>query len=505
MSPSTGTVGHDTSPGATGARLLVVEDEEAVLRVMSKVLGRHGYEVDGAADGLAAIGKLRAAHYDAVITDVNLPGANGFQVLDACRALAEPPVVLLITGRADVRAAVDAMRRGAADYVEKPIDLDDLAARLERALSGVDMHRRLASLEYREKQRQVGSESRSQAMRDALALAERVAATPNSSALILGESGVGKEVIASYIHERSVRAAGPFVRVNLAAFPESMIEGELFGSVKGAFTDARRDRTGLFASADRGTLLLDELCEFKIELQPKLLRVLQERRFFPVGSDRERKVDVRVLASTNRDPARAVATGRLREDLYFRLATVVIRIPPLRERVEDVVPLARQFAAHFAGEFARPPVELAADAVDALVHHPWPGNVRELRNVMERAIMLCDGDKLTASLLGLEAHAGIFTSRRLTPLPPPASTIPTTTSQPPPPPPPDALDLPSDIATLRLDTAVQSVERAHIERVLRLAAGSPTKTAELLGISRSTLWEKMKRLGIANELKPNDT
>ena len=254
------------------------------------------------------------------------------------------------------------------------------------------MRRKLAVLDEQQKER-TAAVARSAAMQEVLALAGRVAATPSSSALLIGESGVGKEVVAAYIHEKSERRKGAFVRVNLAAIPETMVEAELFGSVRGAFTDAKRDRAGHFATADGGTILLDEVFEFKTELQPKLLRALEERRFFPVGSDRERRMNVRVLAATNRDPMQMIERGLLREDLYYRLATVVIRIPPLRERRDDVLPLAAHFVSRLRGELGRPRASLAPSAEAALLAYDWPGNVRELRNVIERAMIITASDR----------------------------------------------------------------------------------------------------------------
>jgi transcriptional regulator with PAS, ATPase and Fis domain len=280
----------------------------------------------------------------------------------------------------------------------------------------------------------------------------------------------------------------------------------LFGTVKGAFTDAKRDRAGHFATADGGTILLDELCEFRIEMQPKLLRVLEERRFYPVGSDRERRVNVRVLAATNRDPDEAILKGQLREDLYYRLSTVILSIPPLRERAEDVLPLARAFLQGFGAEFGRSSLALSAAAEAALMDHPWPGNVRELRNVIERAVMMTDGQTVEPSALQLRLP-GAPSSRAL----PAAKPAPTPSA------PDAALDMDTssrgslagefgsahepDSGSWRLDDARQKAmdlaEREHIERVLRKVGGSKTRAAELLGISRSTLWEKLKRYGIS--------
>ncbi|MGH7434262.1 MAG: sigma-54 interaction domain-containing protein, partial [Polyangiaceae bacterium] len=296
-----------------------------------------------------------------------------------------------------------------------------------------------------------------------LALAARVASTPASSALLIGESGVGKEVIASYIHHMSERRNGPFVRVNLAAIPENMVEAELFGSLRGAFTDSKRDRAGHFASADGGTLLLDEVCEFKTELQPKLLRALEERSFFPVGSDRERRMNVRVLAATNRNPTEMIGRGLLREDLYYRLSTIVVRIPPLRERRDDILPLANHFLERFRGELGRPKATFSASALAALPEYDWPGNVRELRNVVERAMIICDTGEIGRSELGL----------------------------------PQQTKKPEGAPTNGAETlTLEEVERRHVVQVLERAGGSKTRAATLLGVSRSTLWEKLKRYGI---------
>lgn len=311
----------------------------------------------------------------------------------------------------------------------------------------------------------------SEAMQRVLAIADKVAATPSSSALLIGESGVGKELIARRIHERSRRRDRPLVCINLAAVPEPMVEAELFGSVKGAFTDAKRDRPGLFATAEGGTILLDELGEFRPELQAKLLRVLEERRFFPVGSDHERQIDVRVLAATNKDPELLMQSGELRQDLYYRLATVVIRVPPLRERPEDILPLVDHFVSVFSAEFEREPCEVTPEARRMLAERAWPGNVRELRNVVERAVMMAETHELGSSL---------FES------PPPSSShMPAAKST-------DPMTLEHAKAK-----ALEDVERAHIERVLKMAQGSKVRAAEMLGVSRTTLWEKLRRYGLA--------
>jgi DNA-binding NtrC family response regulator len=441
--------------------VLVVDDDPMVVSSLKAFIEMRGYQFASAGGVSDAKRALATQPVDLVLLDLYLPDGDGLEVLDQAVELDPRPVVLAMTARAEIHGAVSAVRRGATDYLPKPLDFDDLGARVDRALDHASMRRRLMVLEEQQKQR-TSAVAQSPAMKEVLALAARVAATPTSSALLIGESGVGKEIVASYIHEMSERRSGPFVRVNLAAIPENMVEAELFGSLRGAFTDAKRDRAGHFASADGGTLLLDEVCEFKAELQPKLLRALEERSFFPVGSDRERRMNVRVLAATNRDPMDQIARGLLREDLYYRLSTIVIRIPPLRERREDILPLATHFLERFRAELGRPRASFTASAAATLADYKWPGNVRELRNVVERAMIVAEADALGKSDLGLPSDAGG-----------PAQA--------------DGSD-----AALSLE----DVEKRHIAHVLERTGGSKTRAASVLGVSRSTLWEKLKRYGI---------
>jgi DNA-binding NtrC family response regulator len=445
----------------------VADDDVVLAETMGRSLKRHGFRVEVVTSGRQVIQQLDHSYFDALVLDLSMPDTDGWDVLSHVSGLTEPPITIVVSGHARETTAAMAIRRGAVDFLEKPFHLEDLSERLDQALRTAALRKRLVAAETRLTYDAMIAES--PAMQKVLRLADRVAATPASSALIVGETGTGKEMVATRIHARSHRADAPFIRVNLAAIPDTMIEAELFGSVRGAFTDAQRDRNGLLASADYGTVLLDELCEFRIDLQPKLLRVLEERRFFPVGSDRERQLDVRVLAATNRDPQEAMAKGALREDLFYRIGTVVIEVPPLRARREDIVPLAQQCIGRFCQEFGRPRLTLGPTAEAAILEHAWPGNVRELRNVMERAVMMAEGDTLDADDLGLTASRS------------------------------DVLVL-SELP-LRLDDAraiaVERVERSQIERVLASADGNQTRAAEILGISRSTLWEKMKRYGMS--------
>jgi DNA-binding NtrC family response regulator len=470
------------------ARILIADSDAVLAEGIARSLLRQGYAVEQVQTLGDALRVLEASYFDVLVAGVELAIGPGTDLLERAQAMTEPPLCFLMAGRADVRSAVEAMRRGATDYLEKPIDIGALALKIERALGTATMRRRLAALDKSGLGHLANPIAASPQMQLALRIADRVAASPSSSALILGESGVGKEVIATRIHERSKQKNGPFVRVNMAALPDTMVEAELFGSVRGAFTDAKRDRSGFFASADGGTLLLDELCEFKVALQSKLLRALESRRFFPVGSDRERPLNARVLAATNRDPDQAIADGELRADLYYRLAPVIINIAPLRERPEDIVPLALRFIATSCADHGSAPLTLSADAEHALLDHDWPGNARELRNAMERAIMLADSNEITADLLSLTRKARVAEAPiSLPPRPAPkrsgamARVLPTP-------------------ASVSLDDAkramLEEVERAYIKRVLEQAGGSKTRAAEILGVSRTTLWEKTKRYGL---------
>jgi DNA-binding NtrC family response regulator len=340
-------------------------------------------------------------------------------------------------------------------------------------------------------------------MTKALELARRVATSSASAALIVGESGAGKEVIASYIHRSSPRSNGPFVRLNVAAIPETMMEAELFGATRGAFTDARRDRQGFFSAADGGILLLDEIGELKPELQAKLLRAIETRRFYPVGATRESSSDVFIVAATNRDPAEAVASGRLRADLYYRLATMVIRVPSLRERADDIPLLARSILARIRRSTGRGPERFDDDALAALVAYPWPGNVRELRNAVERVAILTD--RPVATLEDLEScgvlgsYAASFAQPFAQPVAPPAFESPSVPRMPAAAP---AAKAPEDGEAREgsleavAKAAYEEAERRHILSTLEKTGGNRTKTAELLKISRSTLWLKLRRYGI---------
>src|ERR1700734_1094800 len=382
--------------------VLLVEDKAELRAMLRKFLERSGYSVDEAPDGNSAIEKVRARRYLFVLSDLKLPGQSGIDVLrEAKRADSALPVIL-VTAYGSVEEAVTAMKEGAYDFIQKPIDLDHLKLLLERAAKQQELLREnlLLREEYSARYgfpRIVGEHP---SMADAGSMIQRVAAT-DSTVLLLGESGTGKEVFARAVHHLSSRAKLPFVAVNCAAIPEGLVENELFGHERGAYTGAGARKIGKLELAHRGTLFLDEIGELPLAIQSKLLRVLEERRFERVGGTQEIEVNVRILTATNKDLATAVAEKQFREDLYFRISAVPITIPPLRERGDDVFLLAEHFLERFRREFRKPALKFAEEARARLATYAWPGNVRELQNAIERAAILADSPEIDASDLQL--------------------------------------------------------------------------------------------------------
>ena len=492
----------NTSGGAkhAGHQVLVVEADPAVASAVSRTLSASGFVVTLATSAGQALTELSRSHFHAALVDIYLGDQNGLTVLSYAAALDEPPAVVMMAGYADVSTVVSLMRSGAADFIEKPVDQRELVARVERVLTLAAERRKLAAYVEKERLSVAPPRPTNNGMRDALLLADRVAATPSSGALLIGESGAGKEVIAARIHERSKRRSGPFVRVNVAAIPSSMFEAELFGNVKGAYTDAKTNRAGYLASADGGTILLDEIGELRPESQVKLLRVLEERRFFPVGSDRQRSVDVRVIAATNREPQQMLDANILRLDLFYRLGSV-IRVPPLRERKDEILPLAEHFVNLYCREFGRNVCQLTPSAARRLQSYAWPGNVRQLKNAIERAVMVTEGDEIEAAAFDLSVRpspsgepqmpAAPHSSEMLTGPPTPrllseiaevASEVPSET--------------PTGLHRRRRRAMNDALERQQIQEALQAANGSRAKAARLLGLSRSTLYEKLKRYSL---------
>jgi DNA-binding NtrC family response regulator len=380
--------------------VLVVDDEPAMRLVLEARLRNWGYETLLAADGDEAERIVKEAHPAIVVSDVVMPGRSGLELIQALKAGDPARPVILITAQGTIDMAVEAMKQGAQDFLTKPLDHTKLRAVLDAAREEIELRRASQKLETRsEKEMGFGALfGTSKRMKEVYEMLEAVAAS-DASAILTGESGTGKEVAARAIHEYGARAKGPFIALNAAAIPETLIESELFGHEKGAFTGAVTSRPGCFELAHRGTLLLDEIAEMPIALQPKLLRVLEDGRVRRLGGRQEFAFDVRVLAATNREPREAVQLGLLREDLYYRLNVFTIMLPPLRERQEDIPGLAQQLLREFNEKHAAAVVAMRAEALDLLIRYSWPGNVRELRNVMERAVILAKGEWIETSHL----------------------------------------------------------------------------------------------------------
>ncbi len=426
-------------------RLLVVEDKESLRRLLITALSHEGYEVVGAEDLLGARAQLASGSFVAVLSDLKLPDGTGLEVLAAARAAQPAAPVIMLTGFGTVATAVEAMKQGAYDFLEKPVELDDLTRLLQRAL-GTEEGAAVGEIPTFAPHGAPPIIGRHPRLRAALRLLERVAPT-ESTVLLTGESGTGKELFARALHALSPRRAGPFVAVNCAAIPETLIENELFGHERGAFTGADRRQSGRFELAAQGTLFLDEIGELGAAVQGKVLRVLEERSFERVGGGASLRADVRLVAATNRDLEAMVAAGSFRSDLYFRLAVFPLSLPPLRERASDVPWLARHLLERLAERLGREPLKLDADALRSLAEGLWPGNVRELSNVLERAAILASGSTLGSGDLRAALHR-------------------------------------------------PQGERERIERALIVADGNKQRAAEALGVSYRTLQRKVQELDL---------
>ena len=445
-------------------RVLVVDDEEGVRSSLGGVLRDEGYVVDLAESGEQCLEMVRRHPYHAVLLDVWLPGRDGLSVLEEVTTLPSPPRVIMISGHADVPVAHRAGKLGAYDFIEKPLALEKVVLVLRNAVADRRKDARIRTLRERVEQEDdlIGESPVVQELRRQIELA----APTQGRVLITGENGTGKELVARLIHARSLRRDELFVEMNCAAIPEELIESELFGHVKGAFTGASESKAGRFLLADGGTLFLDEIADMSLRTQAKVLRVLQEQAFEPVGGSTVR-VDVRVIAATNKDLAKEIEAGRFREDLYFRLNVVPLRVPPLRERLQDIALLGRHFAAVFSRQYGRP-VTLTAGAIQALESHTWPGNIRELRNLIERLIILTPGDAIAGENVAA-ALRGASQTRGM-------------------------VEVDGDHGSLR--EGREAFEKAFILKKLREAGGNVLRAAELLGLERSHLYRKMRAYGI---------
>lgn len=383
-------------------RVLVVEDEENIRNLLSQLLRQEGFDVDTAADGDAALRKASSGEFDLVLLDVRIPDKDGMQVLRELRREDPGAVVMIVTGYATLEMAVEAMREGAFDYISKPFKKDELLLKVRRALEHEQLreeNRKLAE-ELRARFKFEGIVGSSPRMQEVLRVAAAVAPT-DATVLIYGETGTGKEILARSIHDQSRRAEGPFVAINCGAIPETLLETELFGHEKGAFTSATGTRVGKFEAADGGTIFLDEVGDMSPAMQVKLLRVLQERTFERVGSNKPIRVDVRVIAATNKDLRHLVREGRFREDLFYRLSVVPIELPPLRERQEDIPLLAQHFLEKYRTKYGKSVTGFTPQAMRKMRRYPWPGNVRELEFAIERAVILCRTPEIWAEDLWL--------------------------------------------------------------------------------------------------------
>jgi two-component system response regulator AtoC len=453
--------------------ILIVDDDPAMRHLLSVILADHGWEARAVATGREALREIEARDTDLVLTDVRMPGMDGLALLREIQRLRGDLTVIVMSAYGAQDAALEAMKAGAYDYLSKPFRRDEVVLVIRKA----EERERLAR-ENRRLRTELAHEyapgnmvGRSEAMQELLRQIRKVA-PQKTTVLLAGESGTGKELVARALHEQSSRAAFPFVAVNCGAIPAELIESELFGHVKGAFTDASRTKKGLAEEADGGTLFLDEIGELPLALQPKLLRFLEDEEVRPLGDVRSRKVDVRVVAATARDLRRAVAAGQFREDLLYRLDVVAVRLPPLRERRDDVEALA----AHFLGRYARlrpelPAMRLSDEARDALLAHRWPGNVRELEHALERAVVLADGPVIREEDLPDPVRA---------PAPVPAS-------------PADA-----GAGDLSVKRATRALEERLIRAALERTGGNRTRAAELLDLSYRALLYKIKDYGIGS-------
>jgi len=459
-------------------KVLVADDESASREGMAALLSGWGYAVEQAADGAQALDKARAVLPSVVITDLVMPGIDGLDLLRALREELPFASVILLTGQGSIETAVSAMKEGAYDFLTKPVEAPRLRLLIPKAAEKAEALREVALLRRRVKQlwgagRLVGTGT---AMQEVHRLIELAAPTP-APVLITGESGTGKELVAHTLHERSPRSGGAFVAVNCAAIPETLLESEIFGHEKGAFTGALERRQGCFELAHEGTIFLDEIAEMNAALQAKFLRILEDGMVRRLGGKAEIKVDVRVLAATNKDPAQAIRAGTFREDLFYRLNVVSLAMPPLRDRREDIPLLVEAFIEELNGKYGKRIASVDEAALEALLAHSWPGNVRELRNTIERAAIVCDGDRITRAHLPSNPIARPVAAE-------PAGA--------------------GDAVALAVGTSLEEAERVLIQRTLAANGNNKTQAAHTLGISLKTLHNKLRRYAAGSGAGPSE-
>ncbi len=459
------------------AKILVVDDEQGMRELLSFLLSDMQHEVLTAANLQEALGILRAKSSELalVISDLRLPDGSGMTILAETRAINPNIQVIMMTAFATAENAVEAMKAGAYDYQIKPFKIDEISLVIQKALEKYELLTENLALKQKLLEGPGSSKifGKSEALMATLELAAKVARA-KTSVLILGESGTGKELLARYIHQKSPRAKETFCAINCGAIPDNLIESELFGHIKGSFTGADKEHIGLFESASRGTIFLDEVTELPLAMQVKLLRVLQEQTIRRVGEAKERSIDVRVISATNRDIKALVENGEFREDLYYRLNVVSIKVPPLRERKEDIPTLARAFLLKYGADMGlKAPMAIQEEALNALIRYNYPGNIRELENIMERALALCDSSQIR--LIDLPE----FMQQHEETLPQPGETLPTT--------------------GINLENYIDSIEKNFLEQALRQSGGSKTHAAKLLGLTFRSMRYRLKKYGFQDE------
>ncbi|MDK2973118.1 MAG: hypothetical protein PWP23_2873 [Candidatus Sumerlaeota bacterium] len=503
------------------AKLLIAEDEERMRRLLGMLLSNSGHELDLAADGREAIQKYRDNSPDLLITDLRMPGMGGLDLIQEIRANDPDLPIIVITAFGSIESAVEAMQAGATDYITKPFEEARIKIAIEKNLAtrNILVENRVLRSELRNRfafENIVAEDHRTLAVLD---LSRQVAAT-NTTVIIYGESGAGKELVTRAIHESSPRSRGPFVALNCAAIPDTLLESELFGHERGSFTGATEAKKGRFEMAHGGTLFLDEIGEMALPLQAKVLRALESQTFERVGGTRTIQTDVRFIAATNKNLRQRVAEGKFRDDLFYRLNVFPVVIPPLRERVDDIIPLTEHFLQRFAREMGKKPPRISPEAEDALLAHPWYGNVRELQNVVERAMILIRGDVLTPELLHVDALDGLDSMAAATreyekngpslgparngrPTPPvPAEPAPARgrkgkKAAAPAPAEPQRLSRWHPFRIPEVGFDLEGHERTLIEQALERTKGNKTASAKLLGLSRATLRYRLEKYGIA--------
>ncbi|MGB7846672.1 MAG: sigma-54 dependent transcriptional regulator [Candidatus Acidiferrum sp.] len=444
-------------------KILIVDDEEGIRESLASILRDERYTVDAVGSAEEALALIAKNEFQVVLLDIWLPGIDGMEALGRIQGLPRAPAVIMISGHGSIETAVRATKLGAFDFIEKPLSLEKIIVLVRNALQQqrlVDENQTLRS-ELVHKYQVIGDSVPMKALRQQIA----VTAPTNGRVLIYGESGTGKELVARALHANSLRNKGPFVEVSCAAIPEELIESELFGHVKGSFSGATDDKIGKFQKADGGTLFLDEVADMSHRTQSKVLRVLEEQRIEPIGSNQTFRVDVRVIAATNKILEQEIARGAFRQDLFYRLNVIPFLVPPLRERKEDIPVLARYFLTEFSAEYGKKTRELSEGALEVLMRYPWPGNVRELKNLVERLVIVCPQARIEPHHLPPELFRGVAESPQH-----PYST---------------------------LHEARSAYEREFILRKLQEHRWNMTQTASALGLERSHLYRKMKSLGIA--------